>query len=328
MTLIRTYNQLFALDSSLHREFMIPHVSPLPLLYGTASPSSSPPRKRRSPLLATLSRTLSPSKSRQMQSLLLAQVEPLQDQNALSPDPQHAPLAQLSGYLSNIARIPDVRGSKEWQKFFSLKHPEDSESNHVGRRVKKMRSDPAIAHRTIGLVEMATVEDQDDEMQKSKSSASEADPDLAELAAMTRQLAGEDSEDITAELPTPSTVGAATKDVFHTAPASALLPKDTFQEMDTSSSEAIILAPRPATTDPIPSKSQITFPSSGRKSRVKRAAPLITVQDFDVLSVLGKGCAGKVGLRPANQGIAYVQCQGHARAAKGDHVFVCYEGDT
>lgn len=291
LTLARTHSQLSTFDAAIQRLIPVSQPSPITMLDASTSPSSSPPRKRRSPLFASLSRTLSPSKTRQMKSLLQAQVEGVQyDQTNISEEPS---LAAISAYLSDLAKLPAVRESKEWNKFFAVKNSEDSESQRVERRIKRIRSDPAVPS------PVSRVDD-----------ACEMD-DLAELAALSRQLAEEDSGDVglasTPAAPTPtqstsSVTVAATPALIEASSITSEPVHETTQPVEAEQIQETLtigaLPPLPSTPSPEPrserptSVGQIAFPKSARSSRI--APSKMSVSEFDVLHVLGKGCAGKV----------------------------------
>ena len=294
MTLVRTYQQLSTFDSALQSNYDIPFVSPIPLLYGTGSPSSSPPRKRRSPLMATLSRTLSPSKSRQMSSLLQAQVESIQDEHAVSATQDYLltpPLSQLSAYLSKLAKVTAIREGKEWIKFFSLKHAEDSKSDRVERRVKKMRSDPVTTHSVDKGAKNASRSDA--ELQRTMTVTMEdGESELAEMAALSWQLAGDDEakpvqppEDVKSNADPDlkrNNSGISVDIVDENVKEDASPPEPSASQKE---------AARPISTE---SKARVVFPSTVIKLKATGRSTKISVSDFDILSVLGKGCAGKV----------------------------------
>lgn len=234
-----------------------------------------------------------------MKSLLQAQVEGVQYDPTSVSEESPASLSQISAYLSDLAKLPAVRESKDWVKFFSTKNSEDSESHRVERRIKRIRSDPAVPSPT-------------DRAEQISCDASDTD-DLAELAALSRQLAGEDASDmiatsasitVTQPQPTIASVAASASEQIASAVQTESAPiarqaMSDEQIHETLAIEAIPAYPKTPSPEPMSDRStptsQIAFPKSARSSRIVKSAPRkMSVAEFDVLHVLGKGCAGKV----------------------------------
>ena len=163
-------------------------------------------------MLQTLTRTLSPNK------------RPLAP---IDEPPSPSPLAELSAYLSELARDADVRAASAWKAFFDVGR-EDLESIRVERRVRRVRSDLAAHVTTAPLV--PNVEDSI----------------LMDAVKAEQQLAG----------------GSGTN----------------------SSTEEDERLPVPM--------ARVT---NGSRSSRRSTREKLKVEDFDIMRVLGKGCAGKVG---------------------------------
>lgn len=269
-TLVRTYTSLIQFDTALRSHFTIENESAIAQLSEFATSSPSPPRKRRGPIFATLSRTLSPARSRQLRSIL-----PETSSRTLSP----SALAQISGYLSAIAKRSDVRESDIWTKFFRLQSEADSESSHVQRRVKRIRSDPTLSPH--GTMRAPVTIDVDDPMSsRSQSRLGSESDSLAEMAAHAREISGDDRM-------------ASAQPALPSVTESPAVPT---ADMSTVSEKPVQVVAKMEEAKPEQEK-PIAFPVT--PVRKPRKVTPISLDDFKVISVLGKGCAGKVCLTPS-----------------------------
>lgn len=268
---------------------------------------ASSPRKRRAPIFATLSRTLSPHRLKQGKP-----EEPHSITGVLSDDEDtetHLPTARVSYYLSEMAKDSTITSSEGWQKFFAP-GPNDLQSHRVERRVRQMRSDPALkAARNT------------DPQGRARSFRMDSDADsIAAMVALSQQFI--DSAPSTDELDLTNTTqkprqedrqaaAVQSKQKQELPPTPAATPPKTesngFFEESEAQDEHIHLPPRPATCEPtrhdqdvkpieVPSSNDGHcggVPATPRRIR-KKVERKADVSDFDILRVLGKGCAGKV----------------------------------
>ena len=323
LTLVRSLSQLVEFDTALRSVHAISLSSPLDLLPPTLS-SSSPPRKRRQPtILATLSRTLSPGKAKRSAKDVF-----------ILPEDQHPPLAQLSSYLSELGKLPEIRTSTEWTSFFQPKGS-DLESHRVERRVKRIMSDPQLAKSRSGLLDTAKVAVIDVDIKEELVVASGEEVDvadseslrgLAEIAAIGRHLTGEDDETPIATVPdrSPAVTLLVTTPPVQVHPADKVETKaeaivaakpapiitTPLEDLPEPEQHIVVELPqRPSTADPIkPKKDKVDFPSrttSFSHPKRRKDERKTGLEDFEVLRVLGKGCAGKVRRLDLSIGFSY-----------------------
>jgi serum/glucocorticoid-regulated kinase 2 len=240
------------------------------------------PRKRT--VLQTLSRTLTPSRRAADSSVSVTSYADIVD---ISGETRGESLASLASYLTALSGIKDIRGQQEWTAFFRI-GKEDLESKRVERRyacisllfrryhvliffyqsVKRVRSDLA-KHAATDV---------------SKASAAKAHQGTPG----TTPGGSSDAVEKLAESETTGTIEDAGNSTMPSA---------------SSSSVELALPPRPLSADGTKNDDRVvTVPHSPKPSKDKRRRrkgkeeSKVSLKDFEMLSVLGKGCAGKVSL--------------------------------
>lgn len=320
MTLSRSRAQIVALDQGLRSQAkdLLPPDSPVHLLgVDDTSAASAPPRKqRRGPIFATLSRTLSPNRRRKAAAAAGSEPADAPSIDAVfveHPGPvkeDHLPTARVSYYLSELAKHTSLHQTQPWTHFFQP-GPNDLQSQRLERRVRQMRSDPALKTTSSAASNDLAAARKD----------SDADS-LAAIVALHQQFIDSasvpDMDDVhplstgapappNGQLPTPAPTPARAQDVFLDEDG-ALSAAEAAQGImeNASACEPTEHEVEPKQNDvPSPSllaASEQTTALNGahgvvsatpKKSR-KRVERQTAVTDFDILRVLGKGCAGKV----------------------------------
>lgn len=303
LTLLRSSNDITELHSRLRDSHSSSTAFPsLPTL-----PSASVPSSRK--LLQTISRTLSPSgvRNRSALSSLTATSanvnetatstppspakSPAQASAPLSPnavdnkeDDSHSTTTRLATYFTAVANIPSVRKHKAWKRFIRV-GAEDLQSVRVERRVRKVRSDLA---------------------QHVKSSVAPANTNVAVTPSQSDIGEENAKDDDERSLSGQSTSQSMQQD--------GVLTSENKENRD-SPRKGTQIAGIPEENERLPNEAasnsrqgNAANGSSGgrRRERKHRKAPdsdKVTVDEFDMIRVLGKGCAGKVLLvrhKPSN----------------------------
>ncbi|CAO1621205.1 unnamed protein product [Jaminaea pallidilutea] len=236
-------------------------------------------------------------------------------------DPVKKTISLLANYMTKIANSPAVRKQRTWQRFVRVR-TDDLESVRVERRVHRVRSDLAShvktpvaptnvnvgsgpSHSDIGEDGGRTEDERDAASLSgrpgSRQSWKDASPHL-------RRPGSSRSNSDRAEGPIRSAssdnVAASSLDVGgqtsttgkKSGPGFANIPEESDKERDAVTSAAI--GADPATSEPLPPQVPAKAIDAERKERRRkrrtREPEKVTVDDFEMIRVLGKGCAGKV----------------------------------
>ncbi|KAJ9477802.1 putative Serine/threonine-protein kinase YPK1 (putative) [Pseudozyma hubeiensis] len=298
LTLIRSAIDIAEVDQKIKDSLSPTSLPALPSL-----PSSAPSSSGRK-FLQTLSRTLSPgaSKSRANFSNLVgdAATPPATDfrsTGALSPPPSaplspalgadaelgsHSITTQLATYFTALANSPAVRQHKAWKRFVRV-GADDFQSVRVERRVRKVRSDLAQHVKSSVAPRNTNV------------GVAPAQSDLETDGGPT-----EDDLDLDSADDSSRASGAAAGRLSRATIASHA------GSLDTSSSDKRGVADDSRSTNTniemIPEEQngegseevEGTAGQRNRSHRRRKGSNKVTVDDFEMIRVLGKGCAGKV----------------------------------
>ncbi|SPO26517.1 probable serine/threonine protein kinase B-related Ukb1 [Ustilago trichophora] len=303
LTLIRPANDITEMDNKI-RDAIPPNSLPtLPVL------PSSPPQLSGRKFFQTISRTLSPgaSKSRATFSNFAGEsTSPAADAIAsgavspppsapLSPEPgamsklaSHSTTTQLATYFTVLANNPATREHKAWKRFIRV-GTDDFQSVRVERRVRKVRSDLA-------------------EHVKSSVAPRNTNVGVAPAQSDLDEDGGPTEDDLDLDSADESSRASGT-------PAGRLsraTVASTSGSLDTASSDRRGVADDSRSTNTniemIPEEQQVGEDEDGTAERGADAAKAqrsrshhrrkgsnkVTVDDFEMIRVLGKGCAGKV----------------------------------
>lgn len=345
----------------------------LPVLPIDMSTLPSPPAKRKTNFLNTLSRLASPSSNRSSR-----QASNRQQSNSSSaiPSTLSSPLASpsheandpftsfsvatngldssilatgthangnitgLASYLTSISNEPSLRQARHWKRFVRVR-TDDLESVRVERAIKRVRSDlaahvspksPAEMRASRGSTGSANasiaenrddsitngVEDLRDEEIKEEDEI-DIEADLNERQdAHSAILDGETCEDVdAAEVevesgPAPIDASAVSPkatqdDVVIPESLAARIPRSQSADPDKASRLSRVYASQEGASSQTGDESSILTTAgddSGRKKRSRSSDPnrelkkksqrKVAIDDFEMMRVLGKGCAGKV----------------------------------
>ncbi|BGP46733.1 hypothetical protein JCM10450v2_002581 [Rhodotorula kratochvilovae] len=347
LTLSRKLSELVDLEARLHAQFP-DRLPPRKVAAAAPSPTTS---KKRSNVLASLTRTLSPRRGS-------SGSPSFSSFSSKAPPSAAADLKDLSASLSAASASDSVRAHAAWQALFAVRR-DDLQSARVERRIKRARSDQtmhlapapaataareerqepsAASAATEEIVEAAAApsEDGDD---KPLLAVLGADALLVEAEKTPVLPLKEDIELVAASVRRAGSSGSAPMDVSgEVAPADLPAPEqpvdkvvdDVAAAIEVSGAEdagaigpAVVaedepLAPAPLTAEshaqepsallstavPVslaPSSSMSVSESMTRSTSNMSAATTlstksraITLDSFEILRVLGKGCAGKV----------------------------------
>ncbi|KAF8640638.1 hypothetical protein AX17_000295 [Amanita inopinata Kibby_2008] len=361
LTLTRTGTELIELDQKLrelHPDVKIPE---LPL---DSHSFSSPPPKRKSTFLNTLSRLASPASGKSTKQVSAStrrnptpQISPSSESSdpftSLSPiDASTTPASPsatstgIAAYLTAVSNQPTLRHERVWKRFVRVR-TDDLESVRVERAIKRVRSDLA-AH--VGMskeidgadqmngISAAPSEDGSAQEQERKAHANGASEEKNEAtdARMEKPIekavkeanhgmndvgAVEDANGINGISDTPvekftidtdATAQTNGDDMAQTSVASdapvARIHRSQSADPDKSSRLSRVYAASAPTQDTSSSKTgdessiSTTEKKRAKKKRSMSTAPRepkkprrkVVIDDFEMMRVLGKGCAGKV----------------------------------
>jgi serum/glucocorticoid-regulated kinase 2 len=253
MTLARQYHELAELDARLRNQ--IPSRLPLKL------PFVTPPIVKKRNVLATISRTLSPRRSPTFESGLATK--------GVAPKPIESTtldLVELNSYLNGLAADTIVREHPAFKHFVTTR-ADDLESERVERCIKRTRSDltthltPSRDASTDRDV-MSTSEDSVSDVVDTSAATHLSLPPIHEITASPEKTKGRRELSSATDLTTASS------------------------EMDTSS--------RPSTVELGEGTKEMegSKVSDARTRSVSKQSVMMTVDSFEILRVLGKGCAG------------------------------------
>ena len=312
LTLTRSAAEIIELDQKIRegqsQSTSLPSLPQLP---------SSPPQTSGRRILKTLSRTLSPSGNRSRGGLVnpLALDTPTSPTSLPaeasklgSPTPPSAPLSptideahlsahstttQLATYFTSISNLPFIRRHKAWKRFARV-GSDDLQSVRVERRVRKVRSDLAQHVKSSVAPTNTNVG-----VSPSHSDLGEDDgrtEDETEDAASTRENApaasGQSENEQLPEVPDRST--SVDQDRASTIEDKSM--SSVYEGKTESHRKSVSGIPEENISQDTETTAESSRNRPVRRStrRRNRDGEKVTVDDFDMIRVLGKGCAGKV----------------------------------
>ncbi|KAH8094692.1 hypothetical protein BXZ70DRAFT_896561 [Cristinia sonorae] len=240
LTLTRTTLEIVEMDAKLRDSHPSVKIPTLPI---DASALPSPPPKRKSAFLNTLSRLASPSGSKSSGSRHVSHTRPpslsgqlassqtsaasssahtpiaspaheMNDpftslaRDAATPLPTNATLTALAGYLTSLANESSIRQSRTWKRFVRVR-TDDLQSVRVERAIKRVRSDLAAHAGSSTTRSLAEVLDEDAQ----ENAASEAPTPAESINGV--EVAGDENESTVeagAAAEKPHVNGAATRE--------------------------------------------------------------------------------------------------------------------
>lgn len=293
LTLIRSANDITDMDTKIRESNPISSLPALPTL-----PTSSTPQLSGRKFFQTISRTLSPgaSKSRATFSNLAGEPTwPAPGANGfdaaspppsapLSPQPEemsklasHSTTTQLATYFTALANNPAAREHKAWKRFVRV-GADDFQSVRVERRVRKVRSDLAehvkssVAPRNTNVGVAPAQSDLED------GNPTEDDLDLDSAGRLSRATATSRSGSL--DTASSDRRGGLADDSRSTNTNIEMIPEEqNAQDSEEANTEKEVDAAKT---------------NRGRSQHRRKGSNKVTVDDFEMIRVLGKGCAGKV----------------------------------
>ncbi|GEM06784.1 hypothetical protein Rt10032_c02g0801 [Rhodotorula toruloides] len=301
LTLSRKLSEIVDLESRFPES--LPERPPPP-------PPATP--KRRSKVLASLTRTLSPRRSGPPS---FSSFGGSRDSRGVAIDTK-----DLSAMLTKASLDPTIRQHTAWQKFFAVRR-DDLESARIERRIKRARSDQtlhlggkdSLESPFVARTALQTVADH-----------AESEPNVqasTAVIAVETPTASDANADVSMASPpdntspvTPASVeailfdanehdGAVTQPVaVSDSPQSSLLKPDDESTTGGLTTPVAHTSPvRSATADavrrdlaPLSSAGMTRSGSDVSTTTVEKRSKSMTIDAFEILRVLGKGCAGKV----------------------------------
>ncbi len=222
----------------------------------------------------------------------------------------------LAAYLTTISNIPALRQARVWKRFVRVR-TDDLESVRVERAIKRVRSDLA-AH--TGMTNKEDLPPVVPETPDEEPSVHEAEDKPSEVQKTTDQVPGEKQEVKIKDAPLKS--GELPGDEEAVSPPSPVAEEDTPKtpiaeglanrihrsrsaDPETSARLSRAFTSSSITQDGASSQTETGDESSatgGRKPKKKRSMSVtlskksrkVVIDDFEMMRVLGKGCAGKV----------------------------------
>ena len=301
LTLIRSANDISDTDQKIRDSLPINSIPGLPVL-----PASTPHLSGRK-LFQTISRTLSPgaSKNRTTFSNFAGEPTPtaakFDGSGAVSPPPSaplspqsgasskltsHSITTQLATYFTALANNPTVRQHKAWKRFVRVGN-DDFQSVRVERRVRKVRSDLAEHVKSSVAPRNTNV------------GVAPAQSDLEEDGGPTEDDFDLDSADDSSRASGPAAgrlsraTVASRSETFDTASDRRAAADDS--RSTNTNIEMIPEEQNAETADETDAERQGDAAlQSSRSYRRRKGSNKVTVDDFEMIRVLGKGCAGKV----------------------------------
>ncbi|KAJ6601190.1 hypothetical protein DFH09DRAFT_900600 [Mycena vulgaris] len=315
LTLTRTAMELIDLDRKIREAYPQAALPDLPI-----DPAAPPKRKSKSTFLNTLSRLASPTANRAARRpngatsngptpAISPQIEandpflsfgPSDAPASITAPPASGKSTSVAAYLTTISNTPAMRQARVWKRFVHVR-TDDLESVRVERAIKRVRSDLA-SHTGGGMrgKENIAVE---------KGIAE----DVVPPAEPTPVAAAPPVEaEVVSEAP-PSSATTATLPV----PDASRIPRSQSADPDKSSRVSLAFSNQDEQTDPeeqtssqagetddssLSTTGHGTAPkkrASKKKLRAisvgpRKSARKVVIDDFEMMRVLGKGCAGKV----------------------------------
>ncbi|KIY61827.1 kinase-like protein [Cylindrobasidium torrendii FP15055 ss-10] len=301
LTLTRTAREIIELDAKLRDAH--DHVPPFPSVMGAATTNTAP-AKNKSSFLSTLSR-LASTRGRSRKSTTGSATpatsrpaSPTKERSDSIHNPETGPpnVTALAAYLTTASNSPTIRQGRVWKRFVRVR-ADDLESQRVERAIKRVRSDLAVH---TGASNMEHTRSTPQSPLKEETEEKKADPDSA---AAGQQLSPE-AEPKTPVGATPSSRLHRSRSadpesanrlsrMFHAPQSSSFLQDGASSIQDGASSQ---------TDRETGDESSVSRPGSQRRKKkksttgesVKRKQRKVVIDDFEMLRVLGKGCAGKV----------------------------------
>lgn len=250
--------------------------------------------------------------------------------NAKGNKSPHSITTHLATYLTTLSNLPFIKRHKAWKRFVRV-GSDDLQSVRVERRVRKVRSDLAQhvkssvaptntnvlatpSQSDIGEDSARTDDEKEDQSRSARSlSPSQASSGGAKSPSSVRDRVAGRSGIERPELPARST----SVDPERAAESDAIRKRDDLPGAVARKSRSVVSIPEerekqtrstPVSSNKSDGKSRESKRKDGERREKKEKSDKVTVDDFDMIRVLGKGCAGKVSwLLPAHsvlEGIA------------------------
>ncbi|BGO90286.1 hypothetical protein NBRC10512v2_002332 [Rhodotorula toruloides] len=306
LTLSRKLSEIVDLEARLRAQFpdSLPERPPPP-------PPATP--KKRSKVLASLTRTLSPRRNGPPS---FSSFGGSRDSRAVAIDTK-----ELGAMLTKASLDSTLRQHVAWQKFFAVRR-DDLESARIERRIKRARSDqtlhlggkdslesPFVARTTLQTVEdraepNATVQPSTAPLGTEQPLASDVAVDVS-MGSPADVASSSTPANVEMVLFDANEQGSAPSEpvaVSDSPEQSSVLEPDGESATGASVTPAAHAAPvRPATADavrrdlaPLTSAGMTRSVSDVSTTTVEKRSKSMTIDAFEILRVLGKGCAGKV----------------------------------
>ncbi|KAJ6489628.1 hypothetical protein C8R47DRAFT_1177224 [Mycena vitilis] len=302
LTLTRTAVELVDLDRKLREAYPSATLPDLPI--DASGPAAK--KKTKSTFLNTLSRLASPNTNRTAAS---RRNTPLASPHAEAGDPflafgpseggtSAAPVASgsssaIAAYLTTVSNTPAMRQARVWKRFVRVR-TDDLESVRVERAIKRVRSDLA-SHTGGGSLrgkENIAVEEEKVEPEPTPT------PTAASIPEPTPSIPQEEPVTATEVARIPRSISA---DPDKRMSRSFTQDEQTDQEEQTSSQagetedDSSLSTTGHAHSAPSKraSKKKLRALSAGPR-KIKTSTRKVVIDDFEMMRVLGKGCAGKV----------------------------------
>ncbi|KAJ7082529.1 kinase-like protein [Mycena crocata] len=312
LTLTRTAQELVDLDRKLREAYPTASLPELPI-----DASGPPKRKTKSTFLNTLSRLASPTVNRTARTSSAArrpngtpitspQAEagdpflsfgPSDAPAALQPPPPNSSSTGVAAYLTTISNTPAMRQARVWKRFVRVR-TDDLESVRVERAIKRVRSDLA-SHTGGGLrgkeniaVEKGIVEDEVPSAEPTPVTATPAEP--AEVTPAPEATPETTPLPEQARIPRSQSAdpdkSSRLSRVFTNTDEQTDLEEQTSSQAGETDDSSISTTGHGTAPKKRASKKKLRAISVGPRKSTRK----VVIDDFEMMRVLGKGCAGKV----------------------------------
>ncbi|KAJ7508486.1 kinase-like protein [Mycena galericulata] len=295
LTLTRTAGELQDLDRKLREAHPTATLPDLPI-----DASAPPKRKTKSTFLNTLSRLASPNTNRTSRRPTPLTSPQAENGDPFLDTPPSQPVSSLAAYLTTISNTPAMRQARPWKRFVRVR-TDDLESVRVERAIKRVRSDLA-SHTGGGL--------------RNKENIA-VEPVTEEAAVPTSPAEPEPTATPAPAAAAEAEVAAPAPEASLSAPDPARMPRSQSADPDKSSRLSRVYSNQDEQTDPeeltssqtgetddssISTTGHGTAPKKRASKKKLRAISIgprkstrkVVIDDFEMMRVLGKGCAGKV----------------------------------
>lgn len=292
----------------------------IPLRSSTSCPLPPLPatytKKRTSNVLATISRTLSPRRSPS------SQANPEKSEKKLAP-----PILDLQGvaaYLTELSEDSLVRENGVFRNFFRARK-DDLESSRVEKRMLRRAQSDLTTHLTVpssgqgriggGILKSTLL--------SASTPARTREPSENSTIARNAQLLDSDTEAaVHLSFFPPDSTAASINEEAEPVPESSIQEKIEERRIPSSSTDLSMISattsgsnlevPSPSNSrirvrDSVNSTSSDVFMEGDSRSPSRRAQTVMSIDQFECLRVLGKGCAGKV----CESQVSRYQCTDH-----------------